>query len=181
MELWVACDKSATKLFPLLLDYSPGFPPGLLDPLVLPKREQLNRLANVEDYLNRRRSRATEEPPWVSYVNGLISDKCFAARYYNKSPLHQSIHYSIVKRAKTKKANKLNELKNRRQKYHELLREYETSSHLSERCPGGRVQWPERRRIDPWERRWIDPREQHRVGSPELRWADSPERRQIDP
>ncbi|KAF4634555.1 hypothetical protein G7Y89_g3550 [Cudoniella acicularis] len=133
MELWVACDRSATTIYPLLLDYRTGFPQGLLDPLVLPKREQMNRLSKVENYLAGRRSRATKGPPWELSVNGSISEDSFAVRYYDSSDDHRSLHHLITMRAKTMKAKKLEELESQKHEYDRLMREYETTSHHFEK------------------------------------------------
>ncbi|KAL8396684.1 hypothetical protein RB594_003665 [Gaeumannomyces avenae] len=104
MELWMAMDDSTANLVPLLREYDTGFLPGLLDGLVLPKREQLARLARVEDYLEQRRVDAGGRgPPWqLRSGNGSWSKTCFAARYYDSSPQHQQLHRKIIREAKAR-------------------------------------------------------------------------------
>ncbi|KLU91500.1 hypothetical protein MAPG_10018 [Magnaporthiopsis poae ATCC 64411] len=101
MELWTALDSSAVNLVPLLREYAPGFPLGVFDELVLPKREQLVRLARVEDYLARRRAAAgSNGPPWQLLSDrGSWSKTCFAVCHYNSSPRHQQLHKSIIRKA----------------------------------------------------------------------------------
>jgi hypothetical protein len=43
-DLWVAMDKCATVVYPLLSDYHPWFTPEILDVLLLPRWKQLKRL-----------------------------------------------------------------------------------------------------------------------------------------
>ncbi|EJT72145.1 hypothetical protein GGTG_09012 [Gaeumannomyces tritici R3-111a-1] len=104
MELWITIDDSTANLVPLLRDYDTGFLPGLLDDLVLPKREQMARLARVEDYLERRRVGAGGRgPPWqLRSGDGSWSKTCFAARYYDSSPRHRQLCREIVCEAKTR-------------------------------------------------------------------------------
>ncbi|KAK3689059.1 hypothetical protein B0T22DRAFT_513134 [Podospora appendiculata] len=47
MHLWTAMDKLAGHVIPLILQYNPQFPPGLLDPLILPTKAQMNRLQRI--------------------------------------------------------------------------------------------------------------------------------------
>lgn len=48
MELWVALDKCALQECKLLHDYTPEFPESLFEPLLLPKKPQMERLHRVE-------------------------------------------------------------------------------------------------------------------------------------
>ncbi|KAL8372258.1 hypothetical protein RB595_001852 [Gaeumannomyces hyphopodioides] len=104
MELWMAMDDLTANLVPLLREYDTGFLPGLLDGLVLPKREQLTRLARVEDYLKQRRVGAGGRgPPWqLRSGDGSWSKTCFAARYYDSSPQHQQLHRDVIREAKAR-------------------------------------------------------------------------------
>jgi len=115
MELWTALDRSATDLFPLLLEYQTGFRSGILDGLVLSKREQLDRLAAVEDYLEQRRARASSaHPPWqFRDADDRWSETCFAVRYYNSSAEHQRLHKTIDLRANIKYYRDVRRLRSR--------------------------------------------------------------------
>ncbi|KAH8763785.1 hypothetical protein F5883DRAFT_498479, partial [Diaporthe sp. PMI_573] len=101
LELWVTADSSAVQLVPLLRQYDPGFRAGLFDGLVLPKREQLRRLARVEDYLERRRAGAgSNGPPWRFHDgDGSWSKTSFAVCYYDSSPHHQRLYRNLKEAA----------------------------------------------------------------------------------
>ncbi|KAF8861162.1 hypothetical protein BDZ45DRAFT_671975 [Acephala macrosclerotiorum] len=129
MELWVLCDKAACELYPLLQDYSTGFRPCILDSLILPKREQLDRLAKVGDYLAVRRKLATMGPPWEWKSFGWVSRQSFAVRYYNSSPQHKSLHRKIIERATTARDAKWKELESRKSEYDLLMQEYHNTRH----------------------------------------------------
>jgi len=83
---------------PLLQQYDAGFRSGLLDGLVLPKGEQLRRLARVEDYLEQRRASAgSNGPPWRFHDGKRSWSKtCFAVCYVDSSPHHQRLHRNLV-------------------------------------------------------------------------------------
>ena len=54
-ELWMACDKVAVSLHPLLKEYNPGVPQDVLQNLLLPSKQQMERLRILEQYLTDRR------------------------------------------------------------------------------------------------------------------------------
>ena len=61
MDLWVALDKCTLHHCTLLHDYTPGFPPSLFEPLMLPKKHQMERLLYIEQYLAGRRAAAVPD------------------------------------------------------------------------------------------------------------------------
>ncbi|KAI9781703.1 MAG: hypothetical protein M1816_002199 [Peltula sp. TS41687] len=81
-EVWMSMDKCVTKIFPLLMDYHPGFYPQLLDVLQLPRLQDMRRLQRIQTYLRDRctRSRSPNMTIFVDPVTG-----CFAARYIDES------------------------------------------------------------------------------------------------
>ncbi|RYP73457.1 hypothetical protein DL771_003629 [Monosporascus sp. 5C6A] len=82
MEIWMAMDQIATKLFPLLLYYHPVFPPCLLDVLHFSALTDLARARKVQQYLRTRESlcRNTQMTIFNDPVKG-----CFGERYFNES------------------------------------------------------------------------------------------------
>ena len=54
LELWVFIDRMVIDWMPKLKEYSPEIPVKVLEPLLLPYRSQLERLAQVESYLGHR-------------------------------------------------------------------------------------------------------------------------------
>ncbi|KAK3346459.1 hypothetical protein B0T25DRAFT_484377 [Lasiosphaeria hispida] len=149
MELWVACDVAATKACPLLLDYATGFTPRLMDPLVLPKREQLKRLAKVEDYLDYRSSEAKAGPPWELSASGSHGPGgSFAVRYFDSCGSAQTIHKKIKMQADAQKEHKLLELKTAAAEYQRLRDEYENAPHRTEWAPDSSGSWADQH-MDP--------------------------------
>lgn len=56
LELWVACDKAACAVVPLLANHKPDIPRDVLQGLLLPQKAQLDKLRLVEMYLEGRDS-----------------------------------------------------------------------------------------------------------------------------
>lgn len=82
MELWMAMDVSACAAFSLLLDYSPGIPPDILNVLQLLFFEDMSRLQKIQKHLRERYARST------SSYRTVFDDPargCFAERYFNES------------------------------------------------------------------------------------------------
>jgi hypothetical protein len=78
LELWIAWDKSATQQHPLLLDYDPAIPSELLQSLILPLKNELERLSRVETYLKERQRKA--KPGFPSVFTEFGSPNSFSVR-----------------------------------------------------------------------------------------------------
>jgi hypothetical protein len=52
MELWVAMDTCAAKMFSLLKDYNPGIPSDILDDLQIARLKDIRRLHKIREYLS---------------------------------------------------------------------------------------------------------------------------------
>jgi len=122
MDLWVALDKCALHHYPLLHDYDPGFPPSLFEPLLLPRKAQMERLFRVEQHLATRRKAALSGFP--SIFRSDDAPKSFAVRYIERpSHHHQELRRKIEAEATTERSQKLSELAKKRQRYHELIKQ----------------------------------------------------------
>jgi len=121
MDLWVALDKCALHHYPLLLhDYNPGFPPSLFEPLLLPRKAQMERLFRVEQHLATRRKAAL--PGFPSIFRSDDGPKSFAVRYLERpSHYHQELRRKIEAEATTERSEKLSELAKKRHQYYELI------------------------------------------------------------
>ncbi|KAH9885947.1 hypothetical protein F4778DRAFT_798742 [Xylariomycetidae sp. FL2044] len=84
--LWVRLDRSAVKACPLLRDHRPAFSPELLDALHLPTKIEMQRLQDIQIYLNQRQS----ESRYGSVFDKLDGD-CLAVRYVAQSVEMQSL------------------------------------------------------------------------------------------
>ncbi|KAK3326774.1 hypothetical protein B0H66DRAFT_493770, partial [Apodospora peruviana] len=122
MELWVECDKYATTIYPLLRDYATGIPAHILHSLVLPKREQLLRLASIEEYLQHRDQGAPSlgASPWEWRTGSLLTQGSFALRFYEQSPTLKSFHDRIKARTLVATRKKLLELEKNKKQYEQL-------------------------------------------------------------
>lgn len=130
MDLWVALDQCALRHYPLLRDYDPGFPPSLFNPLLLPKKLQMERLRSVEQYLHQRRGQVVPEFP--SIFQGVDKESSFAVRYFERSPHHEMLRQRIELAAREERNRKRNELVQKQQSYRQLMREYNAGTCDSE-------------------------------------------------
>jgi hypothetical protein len=95
MELWVAMDAYAAKMFSLLKDYNPGIPSDILDVLQITRLKDFRRLHKIREYLQGRH--AACKGSRMTIFND-PEKGCFGERYYNESDdssslqtLHQRI------------------------------------------------------------------------------------------
>jgi len=97
IELWVAIDQIATSIIPLLKHYPSGFEVILnfLSVLLLPTGAHLRRLHKVEAYMQTRRFHATG--PTIFQDGEKLTQDSFPVRYFDQSPLHQSLHDKIIR------------------------------------------------------------------------------------
>ena len=124
MELWIALDKCALHQHPLLHKYDPEFPPTIFEPLLLPKKPQMERLSRVEKYLATRRQAAESGYPSIFRTHD--SKESFAVQYFEQSLHHQQLRQEIERYAREERSKKLNELAERRRKYQVMLKESES-------------------------------------------------------
>ena len=123
MELWVACDVSASGKCPLLTDYDPGIYCDLLQNLILPFKSQLERLNKVEEYILLRRQRSALSSQLVFGEFG--SRFSFAVRYYQQSPQHQDLLDQIERQARSRRQKKCEEFRRLKEQYGSLMSQQE--------------------------------------------------------
>lgn len=126
IDLWIALDKCATRHHPLLSKYDPGFPPSLFNPLLLPKKLQMERLACVEQYLKQRRRKST-------YGSSLIFEhintrESLAVQFFGQSQQHQELRREIEAAAEIERDQKKRELVEKRQQYNRLKQQSDAMS-----------------------------------------------------
>ncbi|KAF8127615.1 hypothetical protein EV363DRAFT_1513903 [Boletus edulis] len=127
IELWVALDKIALKEIPMLADYSPEVPTGILEDLLLCKTASLFRLRRVHEYLSRRHSLSKSQ--W-SVFSRKITAITFGVRYYKESLRLQSLKRRIEKAAQQELDEKVAELENENARYAELKDEAANIEHV---------------------------------------------------
>ncbi|EFR01627.1 hypothetical protein MGYG_04630 [Nannizzia gypsea CBS 118893] len=126
MGLWVALDKCAILHCPLLKDYDPGFPPGLFEPLLAPKKCHLERLHRIEKYLSKRKS--SSNPSLPSVFGSIKSTGSFAVRYFDQSRDHQLLRRRIEKQAQAERDERISQLESLKREYQRLIQDSKTRS-----------------------------------------------------
>ncbi|KAH1900111.1 hypothetical protein KXV57_008631 [Aspergillus fumigatus] len=118
LELWIACDKSATRIHQILWDYDACIPVELFESLLLPFRSQMARLDRAESYLRLRKQRTIHFGPGVFQDYG--TPACFAVRYFDQSETHQRLLSEIEESAWQEREDKKAELRRKRQQCADL-------------------------------------------------------------
>ena len=119
MDLWVALDRCALHHYPILRDYDPGFPPSVFEPLLLPRKSQMERLLHVEQYLESRRNQT--KPNYPSIFKSIDAADSFSVRYFEKSPHHQKLRKMIEAKALAERTQKIAELARKIQQHRDLI------------------------------------------------------------
>jgi hypothetical protein len=122
-ELWIACDKSACHLHPLLGEYDPELQLDQLQALSLPHKSHLVRLSRIEQYVQDRRTRAVSTRPSVMRDFGHVQS--FAVKFYNQSSFHQELDRQIVTAAAAQRRQKVQELSDKKEQYSTLMKAYD--------------------------------------------------------
>lgn len=122
MRLWIALDKSAISQCPLLADYSPCFPVETLRKLILPKKRQMERLQEVERYLEHRSTHPTFSIDYALLFYG--KKDCFAVRYFNQCMEQKDLLHEIERRAQAARNDKRKELAKLRREYRDHTEQY---------------------------------------------------------
>ena len=117
-ELWVACDKCACYLYPLLNEFDPEVDVSSFQSLSLPFKSQLERLLNAEAYLQTRRIKARADAP--SLYRDFGHSSSFAVRFFDESLEHQSLRSNIERDATMKRQQKCQELAQMKKRYDDL-------------------------------------------------------------
>ncbi|KAI2471129.1 hypothetical protein F4781DRAFT_143131 [Annulohypoxylon bovei var. microspora] len=118
METWVALDKTACTMFPLLHDFHPVFTARLMEVLRLPLLSDISRARDVESYIQDRisRCRGSRATLFDDPCKG-----CFAERYFDESPGSASLANILAEIQSTS----AQQLKEKEQEWSEMSAEYE--------------------------------------------------------
>ncbi|KAL5118323.1 hypothetical protein ACEQ8H_003833 [Pleosporales sp. CAS-2024a] len=124
LELWIACDKVACSLYPLLSEYDPELVLMELQCLILPLKSQMERLHGVEQYIEHRRKVAVKGNPSVFEHFG--SPSTFAVRYFDQSSL-PAIKLAIEQDATAQQKRKREELAGLKSQHKKLMTQYNST------------------------------------------------------
>ncbi|OAA64697.1 hypothetical protein SPI_03344 [Niveomyces insectorum RCEF 264] len=119
LELWVACDVAATTQCHLLRDYDREIPSEVFQSLLLPREEQMARLIKVETYLQVRGKAASCRS---SVFRSFGAASSFSVRFFDQSPLHQTLKEEIEDNARRERRDKIEELMAKTKEYQRLQR-----------------------------------------------------------
>ncbi|KAJ5168683.1 uncharacterized protein N7482_004277 [Penicillium canariense] len=118
LELWIACDKSAILAHEMLSEYDPCVPVDCFQPLLLPFKSQMLRLAQGEAYLRQRQTAVQSRGPGIFRDFG--KPTCFSVRYFDKSEEHRHLYERIKEHADRERAQKMSELQEKQKRYRHL-------------------------------------------------------------
>lgn len=127
LELWVACDKSATAVHPKLKDYDTEVPIEVLGCALLRLDKDLRRLSRVEEYLDERRKTAKPEV-YPSVFVSLGDRYAFSVRYFSDSKRLNALKQKIEEDAHVLRKAKVSELERLKAEYSRLMRKYEAGT-----------------------------------------------------
>ncbi|KAF9870460.1 hypothetical protein CkaCkLH20_12127 [Colletotrichum karsti] len=133
LELWIACDKIALKLHPLLEEYDPGVPLRLFQSLLLPPRRAMERLFCAELYLTDRSKACGPDTPTTNIYSAYGTTNCFSVRSFDLSAAHQQLLRKIEIEAQEAHDLKIQELDSKKMQYNQLKQKYENMECTYER------------------------------------------------
>ncbi|KAK6866259.1 hypothetical protein PG995_002787 [Apiospora arundinis] len=127
LEIWIALDKSATSIIPLMRQYCPQIPINLFKGLLLGQMRDMERLFQAETYvLDRDEAAARLNNP--SIFSSFGTQGCFSVRYFDQSTRNQELLANIEERARDDRQEKLEELHSLQGEYRDLMNLYSNSS-----------------------------------------------------
>ncbi|KAK0270797.1 hypothetical protein LTR35_013849 [Friedmanniomyces endolithicus] len=127
LQLWVALDTCALHLCPLLGDYDTGLSLDWTHNLLLPSRDQMERLSELEAYFRCRYAKITHPSCEILHE---ISSGCFGASYFDQSVELKSLLATIQTPGAQEKAAKVRELAGLKTQY-DRLRELGAELHCT--------------------------------------------------
>ena len=126
MYLWVALDRLAVELCPLLKQYSPEIPSDFLHGLLLHRSSAINRSLYIEKHIRRRHREALDV---TSIFSNDVDDSCFPVKYFRTSNDLMRLHNEIDVHAQREREAKRAELISLNQQSKSLLSQAAGVSH----------------------------------------------------
>jgi len=119
IELWIGIDEKVIEWEPYLKNYTPEIPSEVLEPLLLPRRDQMQRLSCAEIYLQKRHSAARSQS---TIFYDTTDPGSFANWFVNQSQSLQTTLQEIKKEAWRDEEKKLAEMIKLNDRYKDLRR-----------------------------------------------------------
>lgn len=123
-ELWIACDRIACTIYPMLVEYDPEVDLTEFQCLALPLKSHLNRLNASECYVHSRRRAALQRP---SVYRQFGHSSSFAVRYFDQQESLQAMLSKIETDAAAKRKQKCEELGSLKLKYQQYMDHYNST------------------------------------------------------
>jgi hypothetical protein len=120
-SLWESLDQLAVSLFPILAEYSPLIPATLFRALVLPTRNQMERLHLFESYLLRRH-KVAQKCSNPSIFSSVVNSRSFSVRTFATSDSMQQSRRHIEAEASRWREAALLKLSQAKTKYADLAK-----------------------------------------------------------
>ncbi|RDB23567.1 hypothetical protein Hypma_009273 [Hypsizygus marmoreus] len=124
-QLWAALDKLTIAVHPLLSDYSPEVPEGLLESLLLRKTSSIERFLFIQQYISQRH-RCTK---FGSIFEDKVTTASFSVRHFDTSSELIALRRKIEADARRDRDAKSAELKKAKAKYDSLMEQALSQDH----------------------------------------------------
>jgi len=125
VELWIGIDEMVIEWEPYLKDYIPEIPSNVLEPLLLPRRDQMKRLSRAEIYLQNRHNAARGDSA-IFYDS--TDSRSFASWFVCQSPLLQGTLQEIKEKARRDEEEKLAEMRRVNDRYTDLRQKMDAAT-----------------------------------------------------
>ena len=117
VELWICIDEKVIEWEPYLKNYSPGIPSDVLEPLLLPRRDEMQRLSRAEIYIQNRHNAARGDSA-IFYDSE--DSASFANWFVNQSQSLQVTLQEMKEDARRKEIEKMAEMTRINDHYRDL-------------------------------------------------------------
>ncbi|PHH78115.1 hypothetical protein CDD80_7355 [Ophiocordyceps camponoti-rufipedis] len=126
-QLWIACDKSATRLHPLLLDWDHDIPTDFFQDLSFKLHRDMQRLFDCERYLKQRSNRVARQSE-RSAIFSIGKPDSFSVKFVQNSQEHQDLLSKIHDWSAQMQSNKAEELNRCLRDHARLMENYATQT-----------------------------------------------------
>ncbi|KAH7233986.1 uncharacterized protein BKA55DRAFT_695504 [Fusarium redolens] len=123
-EIWIATDKATLHNYPMLREYDAEVPTEIWQALLLQSKADMIRLQRLETYLMDRKRTPSKPSVFRSFGDSMS----FPVRYFQQSPILQSKKVSIEERAELDKQAKIKEFNHLKDRYNDLMQQYNTTT-----------------------------------------------------
>jgi len=125
IELWIGIDEKVIEWEPYLKNYTPEIPSEVLEPLLLPRRDQMQRLSRAEIYLQKRHKAARIQS---TIFYDTTDSGSFANWFVNQSRSLQATLQELKDEAQRDEEEKLAEMTELNDRYRDLMRKIDAAA-----------------------------------------------------